>query len=80
MKTLKTLIAAAALATLTIGSASALTVDQATSSANINVKVENGVATLFGHVESNFDRIQAADAAKRIEGVDKVRNLLTFSN
>ncbi len=80
MKTLKTLIAAAALATLTIGSASALTLDTIASPAKVRVTVNNGVATLYGNVENNFERLQAAKAAAKIEGVERVRNLLIFSN
>lgn len=80
MNTLKTLIAAAALATLTIGSASAITLDTVTSSVNVNVTVQNGVATLYGSVDSNFERIQAGNAAAKLDGVEQVRNLLTYTN
>lgn len=80
MKLIKSLIAASILATVAAGSASALTVDQATSSANVNLKVENGVATLWGSVDGNLDRAQAAYAASMIGGVEEVRNLLTYSN
>ena len=76
MKMIKTLIAASI---LVAGSASAITVDQVTSSANVNVKVENGVATLWGTVDSHFDRTQAGYAAAQIDGVDEVRNLLFAS-
>ena len=78
MKMIKTLIAASVLATVAIGSASAMTIDQGTSSTDVNVKVENGVATLFGHVDNNFEKYQAAQAASMIDGVESVRNLLTF--
>ncbi len=78
MKMLKTVIAATVLSLAVMGSASALTLNQVSSSVGIRVTIENGVATLFGHVDSNFERIQAANAAKKLEGVERVRNLLTF--
>ena len=80
MKMIKSLIVATVLATAAIGSASALTLDQATSSTNVQVTVNNGVATLFGNVDNNYERYQAAQAAAKIDGVDEVRNLLTYSN
>jgi len=80
MKTIKTLIAATLLTSFAMGSANALTVQDVTSSANVRVQVENGVATIFGNVESGFDKQLVAQQAKKIEGVERVRNLLTFSN
>ena len=80
MKMIKTLVAATVLSAFAIGSASAITIDDVSSSTNVNVTVKNGVATLFGNVDSNFEKQQAAQAAAKIEGVDSVRNLLTFSN
>jgi len=80
MKLIKTLIAASILSLAAVGSASAITVSDVTSSANVRITVENGVATLFGHVDSSFERYQVGQAAKKIDGVDRVRNLLLFSN
>ena len=62
------------------GNASALTLDEVSNSTNLNVVVKDGVATLFGHVETQFESIRAEAAAGDIEGVDEVRNTLTFSN
>ena len=80
MKMIKSLVAATFLATVAFGSAHAITIDDATSSANVNITVVNGVATLFGNVDSQFESIQAANAAAKIDGVESVRNLLVFSN
>ena len=81
MKIIKSLAAATVLSVFAIGSASAITLDQVTSSTNLNITIDsNGVATLFGNVDSSFEKYQAAQAAAKIEGVESVRNLLTFSN
>lgn len=80
MKMIKTLVAATLITTFAIGSAQALTVRDVTSSANVRIKVENGVATLWGNVESSFDRELVARQAKKIDGVERVNNLITFSN
>jgi len=66
--------------TFAMGSAQALTVKDVTSSTNVRITIENGVATLFGNVESSFDRDLVARQAKKIEGVERINNLLTFSN
>jgi len=77
MKTVKILLAASV---LMAGAATAAPFHQISSSANVNIKIENGVATLWGNVDSSFDRAQAGRAAAKLEGVKKVRNLLSFSN
>ena len=51
---------------------------EGSSSSGIRVSVKNGVATLYGHADSNFERIQAGNAARKLDGVTRVRNLLTF--
>ena len=73
MKVLKTLAASTILVT---GSASAVILDGVSTASDIQVQVENGVATLSGRAENGFDSIQAELAAERIDGVDTVRNLL----
>jgi len=73
MKALKTLAATTILVT---GSASAATLDGVDTASDIQVQVENGVATLSGRADNNFDSIQAELAAERIDGVEAVRNLL----
>jgi len=80
MKMIKTLVAATLITMFAIGSAQALTVKDVTSSTNVRITVNNGVATLFGNVESSFDRDLVARQAKKIDGVERVNNLLTFSN
>ena len=80
MKMIKTLFAATVLSVFAIGSASALTLEGISSPEKVNITVQNGVATLFGNVDSNFEKHLAAKAAAELEGVDRVRNLLIFSN
>jgi len=74
MKTLKTLAASTILVT---GSASAVMLEGVSTASDIQVHVENGVATLSGRADNGFDSIQAELAAERIDGVEAVRNLLT---
>lgn len=51
------------------------------SSTNINYTIDqNGVATLFGNVEDSYERFEATRLASELRGVEKVNNLLTFSN
>ena len=80
MKLIKTLAAAALMTTMAMGSAQALTVKDVTSSTNVRITVQNGVATLFGNVESSFDKELVARQARKIDGVERINNLLTFSN
>lgn len=80
MKLIKTLAAATLMTTMAMGSAQALTVKDVTSSTNVRITVQNGVATLFGNVESSFDKELVARQARKIDGVERINNLLTFSN
>ena len=80
MKMIKTLTAATLLTVFAMGSAQALTVKDVTSSTNVRITINNGVATLFGNVESSFDKHLVAQQAKKIEGVTRINNLLTFTN
>ena len=41
-----------------------------------SITVEDGVATLTGVVEEGFERAAIEFAARRLEGVSKIRNLL----
>jgi len=78
MKILKTLIAGTV---LIAGSASAITVENIdTPSPNIHVKVENGVATLWGTVRKGSERKMAENDALNIQGVEKVRSYLGLTN
>ena len=80
MKLSKSTIAAAFFTTMMFaGTASAFTVSGA-SSADLNVVINDGVATVFGHVDSLFEQKMAGNAAAEIEGVEEVRNLVTYSN
>jgi len=80
MKLIKTLAAATLMTIMAMGSAQALTVKDVTSSTNVRITVQNGVATLFGNVESSFDKELVARQARKIDGVERINNLLTFSN
>ena len=40
----------------------------------------NGVATLSGNVESAFDRELVERQARKIDGVHRIINLITFSS
>ena len=74
MKTIKSLLIASAFA---VGSASAMTLDEIPNT-DVNLKVEKGIATLFGSVDSELERNLAERVAENIDGVEKVRNLLKF--
>lgn len=76
MKMLKILIAASF---LVAGSASAVQFNNPTSSSNVRVTINGGVATVFGNVESYFDRQLVEREVKKIAGVTSVRNLLVTS-
>ena len=45
---------------------------------NVNVVIDNGVATVFGHVDSGFERGLVARHVGAQDGVDRVINLVTF--
>ena len=66
--------------TMAIGTASAITLDApGVTSASVNVTVKDGVATLFGTVESGFERAQAERHVAKLDGVDKVINLIGYN-
>lgn len=44
---------------------------------DITVNVKDGTASLYGVVDTMFDRARADDVAARVSGVESVRNLLT---
>lgn len=81
MKMIKTVISSVFVAgVLMSAAASANVLSGVTASTNVRVNVEDGVATLYGTVDSQFERTQAGVAAKNLEGVDEVRNLIVFTN
>ena len=51
----------------------------ATSSTNVNYTIEDGVATIYGTVDSNMEKTMVGYNAADLEGVDEVRNLLFVS-
>jgi len=68
MKTIKSILIASAFAVGTafsIGSASAMTLDEIPN-ADVNLKVEKGVATLFGSVDSQLERHQGTFSSKLV--------------
>ncbi len=81
MKNVKTMIASVIVAAaLVSGPASAARLKTSSSSVDLNVFIKDGVATIYGHVESSFEKNEAGRVAMKLEGVTKVRNLLTYSN
>mgnify|MGYP006283726785 FL=1 len=57
---------------------SALLVDPATESFEIDVRVEDGVVTLTGTVESWAEKLLAAEVAKGVKGIQAVRNRIEY--
>ena len=83
-------IAAAILVTgmMTAGSASAMGLSEGTqpldsvvgvSSANLSVNVRDGIATVFGNVESGAEAAIAKSYVSQMAGVDRVINLITVN-
>jgi mevalonate kinase len=88
MKLSKSIAALAIAGALSIGTASAMGLSSGTqpldsivgvSSASISVNLTDGVATLFGNVESGAESALAANHVEKIEGVDRVINLITHN-
>ena len=79
MKISKSMIATVVIAAAMFAGQAAAFAPLGVSSADLNVTVTNGIATLFGHVDSNLDRVLAENAAAALDGVTEVRNLITFS-
>lgn len=77
MNILKALVTATVLAT---GPASAYTGGDSSGSGDLNLKIENGVATLLGSVDSSSERILAERLVAKMDGVEQVHNLLTYSS
>ena len=88
MNTIKTALVALALSAAVAGPAasnvSGQSIDGAVRSAittgNVNVKVEDGVATLFGWVEDRSTENAAKRAALSFDNVDSVVDLISVSN
>ena len=83
-------IAAAILVTgmMTAGSASAMGLSEGTqpldsvvgvSSANLSVNVRDGIATVFGNVESGAEAAIAKNYVSQMDGVDRVISLISVN-
>ncbi|NND93120.1 MAG: BON domain-containing protein [Granulosicoccus sp.] len=68
--------AAANLSTGSIGT----DVQSAIGTGSVSVRVNDGVATLFGITETKVDSNAAERAAANFEGIDSVINLVTVTN
>ena len=84
----KTFTAIALTGALSIGTASAMGLDSGikplasvvgVSAPSVSVNIQDGVATLFGNVESNSEAQLAKTYVENIDGVDRVINLVTFN-
>lgn len=51
-----------------------------TGTAGVRVTVNDGVATIYGNVESGIEKVLIENRVKKLEGVTKVRNRLIKSN
>ncbi len=79
MKLVKTAIIATALTMGAIGTAAAANIGSVPGvNGNVNVVVNNGVATVYGHVDSSFERNLTGQYVGSQAGVDRVINLITF--
>ncbi len=89
MKNVSKLAAAMVVAGIrTAGTTSAMGLSQGTqalssivgvSSSSISVNVDDGVATLFGSADSGSDAALAENHVAKLDGVDKVINLITYN-
>ncbi len=84
----KTLAALALTGAMSIGTASAMGLNIGTqpvnqivgvSSASLSVTINDGVATLFGTTESGAEAALAETKISRMDGVDRVINLVTWN-
>ena len=55
-------------------------IDQSTSSANVHYNVEDGVATVYGSVDSQLEKTLVARDTAALDGVESFRNLLIVNN
>lgn len=80
MKLLKQITIATVLVLGSIGAASATTLETlpGVTGTNINLRIDNGVATLFGQADSGGESKIAERHVAKMEGVDRVINLVTY--
>lgn len=82
MKNFNTIPTAIVLGLLSISNASAANADVDAIPAeqnNVIFQIDDGVATLTGTVEDDFEKQTMETAARKIDGVEEVRNYLTVS-
>jgi len=80
MKLIKSTAIALVLGTFAMSSAQALTLDApGVVSPSVNLTINDGVATLFGTVDSAPDRAFAEQHVAQMEGVQKVINLISYN-
>ena len=58
------------------GSAMATPLSAVTSSANVQYDVQDGVATIYGNVDSRIEKTLIGNEAAKLDGVVEVRNYL----
>ncbi len=81
----KTFAALALVGLLTAGTASAMGTSASVngvvglSSATVNYSLDDGVATLFGNVDSGVESALAQAHVEKLDGVEHVRNLITVN-
>jgi len=82
----KTLASSLVLAAMSIGTASAMTSHTApltgavgVSGAELNVRVEEGIATLFGNVDSHIEVQLAKNYLNSMQGIHKVIDQVTVN-
>jgi len=76
---MKKLLIASALVFASVGTASANIVIPGVSSTDLDVRIDNGVATLFGNVDSGVEEAMAKNYVAGLDGVDRVIDLVTHS-
>jgi len=82
LKNFNTIPTAIVLGLLSISNASAANADVDAIPAeqnNVIFQIDDGVATLTGTVEDDFEKQTMETAARKIDGVEEVRNYLTVS-
>ena len=61
------------------GSALAAPLSLATISTNVQLDVANGIATIYGNVDSPIEKTLVGNEAAKLDGVEEVRNYLIVS-
>ena len=88
LRNTKTFAALALTAGMSVGTVSAMDLDSGTkflhsvngvSSPTLSYRVQDGVATLFGDTDSGFESNLAERHVAKIDGVDRVINLITYN-